>query len=54
MTCQPSCRISTVKARGVREEKGGKGGGRREEKKEKGREGRQKKMLRRETKVKLI
>ena len=37
MTCQPSCRISAVKARGVREGKGGErrereeDGGRREE-----------------------
>ena len=34
MTCQPSCRISAVKARGVRE---GKGGERREREEEGGR-----------------
>ena len=45
MTCQPSCRISAVKARGVREGKGGERrereeeGGRREEREEGGEEG---------------
>ena len=48
MICQPSCRISAVKVRGVR----GGGGGRGERRK--GREGRQKKMLRQGTKVILI
>ena len=46
MICQPSCRISAVKIRGVREGNGGKEGGR-EEKEDR------KKMLRGETKVVL-
>ena len=45
MICQPSCRNSIVKVRGVREEKGGKD----EEKRRK-----TEKILRRETKVTLI
>ena len=45
MISQPSYGISAVKARGVREEKGGKAEGRRRKPK--------KKMLRRETKVTL-
>ena len=56
MICQPSCKISAVKARGVREGKGGKEEGRREEggKWEGKRRKTGKKMLRRQTKVTLI
>ena len=36
MICQPSCKISAVKARGVREGKGGKEDGRREERRKGG------------------
>ena len=36
MICQPSCKISAVKARGVREGKGGKEEGRREERRKGG------------------
>ena len=61
MICQPSCKISAVKARGVREGKGGREeGGKEEGRREEGGkwEGKRrktgKKMLRRQTKVTLI
>ena len=56
MICQPSFKISEVKARGVRKGKGGKEEGRREEggKWEGKRRKTGKKMLRRQTKVTLI
>ena len=47
MICQPSCKISAVKFRRVREGKGGK------EERRKGGEGRQKKKIKGETKVTL-